>query len=45
MLSCRGTQESEQKPLMPKVPGGNRKPSKGFNQEKEVVPCALSKLN
>lgn len=36
-LGCRGRQKTKQKPLMPKMPGGNRKSSKGFNQKK-VVP-------
>jgi hypothetical protein len=35
----------KQKPLKPMMPAGNRKSSKGFNQENEVICCALSKLN
>lgn len=41
----RGRQRTKQKPLMLRMPGGNRKSSKGANQENEVIPCPLSKLN
>lgn len=42
---CRGRQMTMQKPLIPQMPGGSRKSSKGFNQENEVIPCAPSTLN
>lgn len=37
--------EDKAENLMLRMPGGNRKSAKGANQENEVIPCSLSKLN
>lgn len=42
---CSGGQKTKQKPLMPQMPGGRRKSSKGFHLENEAIPCVLSELN